>query len=630
LPFAGHPAAALAAFIHVNTTSDVVAGDGLCSLREAITATDNHNGGYFDCPAGTSVATAPDTIYFDVSPINITSQLPTISRYVHLDSYLGGPRAELHGPGSGTGLSFGPSANGTTIRNLVIDNFAIGIDNLGSSMTIASNVIGPNSVTGILVEGGTVTIGGSNPGPGVCSGDCNRISGNVGDGIYGDMNGSITGNLIGLDATGAAAQANGYGMDIGGTVTVGGVTADLRNVVSGNTFWGIGVGVCDCSVIGNYVGTDVTGKLAVPNGTGIRTDGANNYPQPGVSTQIGGENPGDGNVISGNKAAGILAANWGASDSLRIYGNSIGVSSTKTALGNGGMGIALGTGSDYVLFVHIGDASSAAGSNTIANNGGVGIRLLSPSVGGAYISNNSIHDNVGKGIQLLNGADQGITAPSILGTSPVHGTACINCNVDIYSDAADEGKKFEGSVVADGSGNWTFSGAPSGPNVTATARSMTSGTSEFSAPAAVVAVTRKPDGRIRKGSGTLIGNNVYNTTGTNQTKSGSASKGSTISFGLSIQNDGSKADAFKVKATGTTVAGYTVRFFHGTTDITSAVVAGTFQTPSIARTTTYLVTAKVAIGKTAATGSSVSRLVTITSVGNSVKKDAVKLVGKLG
>ena len=260
LPFASHPAAALAAYIHVNTTSDVVAGDGLCSLREAITATDNHNGGYYDCPAGTSNATGADTIYFDVSPINITSQLPAITRYVHLDSYLGGPRAELHGPGSGTGLEFGNSANGTTIRNLVIDNFAIGIDNFGSSMTIASNVIGPNSGTGIFVDGGTVTIGGSYPGPGVCSGDCNRISGNSDYGIYGDMGGTITGNLIGLDATGAAAQANGHGIAIGGGATIGGVTADLRNVVSGNTTWGIGLSDCSCHVLGNYVGTDVTGS----------------------------------------------------------------------------------------------------------------------------------------------------------------------------------------------------------------------------------------------------------------------------------------------------------------------------------------------------------------------------------
>ena len=56
------------------------------------------------------------------------------------------------------------------------------------------------------------------------------------------MSGSIKGNLIGLDATGTAAQANGHGIDVGGNVTIGGVTADERNVLSGNTFQGLGLG----------------------------------------------------------------------------------------------------------------------------------------------------------------------------------------------------------------------------------------------------------------------------------------------------------------------------------------------------------------------------------------------------
>ena len=54
-------------------------------------------------------------------------------------------------------------------------------------------------------------------------------------------------------------------------------------------------------------------------------------------------------------------------------------------------------------------------------------------------------------------------------------------------------------------------------------------------------VVRKPDGRIRLGSGAFVGNNVYNTTGANQTKKGSAPKGHSITFGISIQNDGRRA-----------------------------------------------------------------------------------------
>jgi hypothetical protein len=138
----------------------------------------------------------------------------------------------------------------------------------------------------------------------------------------------------------------------------------------------------------------------------------------------------------------------------------------------------------------------------------------------------------------------------------------------------------------------------------------------------------EPDGRIRLGTGAFAGNNVYNTSGVNQTRSGSATPGHAISFGISIQNDGTTADRFKVKAAGTAVSGYVVKYFRGTTDITAAVVTGTYQTPSLAPTATYLITAKVRVKSAAAAGSKVTRLVTLTSVGNSAKKDAVKLIGK--
>jgi hypothetical protein len=71
-----------------------------------------------------------------------------------------------------------------------------------------------------------------------------------------------------------------------------------------------------------------------------------------------------------------------------------------------------------------------------------------------------------------------------------------------------------------------------------------------------------------------------------------------------------------------------VKYFRGTTDITAAVVAGTYQTMSLAPAATYLIAAQVTVKSAAATGSSVTRLVTISSVGNSSQKDAVKFIGK--
>ncbi len=138
---------------------------------------------------------------------------------------------------------------------------------------------------------------------------------------------------------------------------------------------------------------------------------------------------------------------------------------------------------------------------------------------------------------------------------------------------------------------------------------------------------RRPDGRIRLGAGSYVGNNLYNITGTSQSRTGSALRGDSITFGISIQNDGTD-DRFLVKATGVASSAYNVKYFRGTTDITTAVLAGTYKTTSLAQGATYLITAKVTVKSTATVGSSVTRLVTITSVGDNARKDAVKFTGK--
>ncbi len=139
---------------------------------------------------------------------------------------------------------------------------------------------------------------------------------------------------------------------------------------------------------------------------------------------------------------------------------------------------------------------------------------------------------------------------------------------------------------------------------------------------------QKPDGRIKKGSGSLVGNNIYNTTGANQTRTGSAAVGGTITFTVSIQNDGSNAGKFKVAATASGNVNYEVKYFHGTTDITSAVVAGTYTTAKVGAGNAFAITAKVKVLPAATSGSSTTRLITITSAADAAKVDAVKLIGQ--
>ena len=55
--------------------------------------------------------------------------------------------------------------------------------------------------------------------------------------------------------------------------------------------------------------------------------------------------------------------------------------------------------------------------------------------------------------------------------------------VEVYSDAADEGRVYEGTTTAHATtGAFSWNGIPSGPNVTVTATDSQGNTSEFSTP----------------------------------------------------------------------------------------------------------------------------------------------------
>lgn len=86
------------------------------------------------------------------------------------------------------------------------------------------------------------------------------------------------------------------------------------------------------------------------------------------------------------------------------------------------------------------------------------------------------------------------------------------------------------------------------------------------------------------------------------------------------------AGRIRFAASGTAVTGYVIKYFSGSTEITSAVNAGTFETPVLAVGGTFLVTVKVKA--IAASGSSVSRLISVGSVDDPSMFDVVKFVAK--
>ena len=135
----------------------------------------------------------------------------------------------------------------------------------------------------------------------------------------------------------------------------------------------------------------------------------------------------------------------------------------------------------------------------------------------------------------------------------------------------------------------------------------------------------QPDGRIRKGSGPFIGGNVYNETADGQTQTASRAQESTVKFGVSVQNDGEAGDSMRVQADGST-SDYRVKYFVATTNVTGAVVAGTYRTPTLEPGEKHLIIAQVTVLSSAPAGSEVERLVTITSSSESSARDAVKFI----
>lgn len=145
---------------------------------------------------------------------------------------------------------------------------------------IGTNVSGlqplPNAFGVHMWEGASHnTIGGANATPGgACTGACNLISGNdCGVAIYGaeTQSNSVIGNYIGTNGSGTQSLPNAVGVHIwqgashnmigGVNATLGHTCTGVCNVISGNDWAGIDIGVADLNVVrGNHVGADGWGK----------------------------------------------------------------------------------------------------------------------------------------------------------------------------------------------------------------------------------------------------------------------------------------------------------------------------------------------------------------------------------
>lgn len=555
---------ASAGLFTVTTTADSGAG----SLRQAI----------LDANAG---GAGPHTINFNipgngVQTIEPLTDLPTITQAMTIDGYTqpgSSPnthttsqginavlRVELSGAqlGNVTGLTI--NAANCTVRGLVINAFqhdAIEANSNGN--VIAGNFIGTNPAGTVAVANGVGGLGGvilvsnssNNTVGGTTPAARNLISGNIGPGIsvQSGTGNVIQGNLIGTDVTGALALGNtDRGVFVNGSNTlVGGTTVDARNIISGN---GRGVdlfGGSNNTVQGNFIGTDVTGTVAIANpNTGVDVNGTANNVIGGL-TATPGTPP--GNLISGNQNWGV-AFGTGTSANI-VQGNIIGADITGThPLGNsagGGIIISSAPGNT------IGGTAPGAG-NVIAFNGG-STPMCSASVAGIWVHNNpainnallgnSIFSNAGLGIDLEVDGDPncGVTpndagdaddGPNHLQNFPVIHSVTINNStltiagslnsapstnyrIEFFAnDASDpsgfgEGEIFLGfrNVTTDSNGTVSFNAnfpTPAGGQhiVTATATDPNGNTSEFSAsPGQLLNISTRME--VLTGSNVLIG-----------------------------------------------------------------------------------------------------------------------------
>jgi hypothetical protein len=243
---------------------------------------------------------------------------------------------------------------------------------------------------------------------------------------------------------------SGRGLGHSGGIRLGGTSVAARNLISGNTNNGVEVlnGATGNQVLGNFIGTNADGTVAVGNGgSGVLVQS--------FSNTVGGAGAGEGNRIAFNGAQGVSVA----ANNVSVLANSI--------FSNGALGIDLEPGANNNQSAPVLTSATGAGSNTTI----LGTLNSTP--------------NTTFTIQFFSN------------------DAC-------DPSGAGEGQNFLGSTTAntDGSGSASFSATlmsvvRSGQQVTATATDPAGNTSEFSfcrqAAADTLIVTNTNDG----GAGSL-------------------------------------------------------------------------------------------------------------------------------
>jgi len=421
-----------AEIVVVDSTSDIVDGgttsisdlnvnpgaDGVISLREAITAANNTAGAdtvNFHIPVDTDPGCDVGSGVCTIQPGGLG--LPTITQPITIDgtsqpTFATTPVIEIDGSLASTDATgFAINVGNSTIRGLAINSFLTNSDIvmwgsgnnviegnfLGVDPSGTSNRTTTNSVHVYAISNNTIG--------GTTAAARNVISGNTNPAVAlnaGASNNFVQGNFIGTDLTGTIALGNS-GNDIvtldSPNNTIGGTTAGAGNLVAGNLdsdFASIGLGFPAST--GNLVQGNYVGTDVT--GT-IDLGGASIaiYIADGSANTIGGTTPAAANLISGGDSSGVGIATGGGNF---VLGNLIGTQiDGVTPLPNGSHGVLIYSGAGNNT---VGGRAAGAG-NTIAFNGGSGVDLRGDAGVGNTIAGNSIFGNAELGINSCSDYD---------------------------------------------------------------------------------------------------------------------------------------------------------------------------------------------------------------------------------
>jgi CSLREA domain-containing protein len=313
-----------AATITVNATTDTEVDDGVCTLREAITASNTDTASGItagECAAGSGADTIDFNGTFDgtagTSTIAPVSDLPGINQQVTIAGGNCGSPKPCVGLDTGGRLGFNVSASNVSISGIALSDAA------GTNVTTA--ILDSASTTGLTVR-------------------------NMWFGIR-------------LDGTG---EENQHGILLtGDNAVIGGTSTNDRNVFANHVGTVIRIfGAADnARVQGNYIGTNPDGTTAGAGGLhAITVTGDATFGTP-VGTLIGGPEAGDPgtceapcNVIANTTSSTVDLNGSGGGETpagqAKIEGNFVGLGADGTDLG--GSGITVGEADDVTVG---GDAS---------------------------------------------------------------------------------------------------------------------------------------------------------------------------------------------------------------------------------------------------------------------------------